>query len=302
MIQLNLTKKVYHSYFLILRGRKIQHQIIRGLSVSIKLNAQISINSSQNTPMRFKDLVRIILICCLFGNTIGLIFITDWVQKVFVNWQQAILLGLVIMLIECLIVYRLLKPFSTEIAYRDLFSVRKLLSAIFMGFVVWTILQIWVHRTFGTAIEFPDRSRLIRYLLVFLFNTFPNALIEEFIFRFLPIRYAEKKALSKQLLLGIGILASVIFSLSHVSVYLLRDLSDWPDLPAVLLSAFFYGTVYFFIYVLTGNIFFTTFIHAFGNSHLLLIDTPQFEAFYFYTFIFVTLIWYVTKTFSRGFR
>jgi len=252
--------------------------------------------------MRFKDLIRIILICCLFGNTVGLIFITDWVQKVFINWQQAIPLGLLIMLIECLIVYRLLNPFTSDISYRDLFSFRKLLSAIFMGFIVWTLLQIWIHRTFGTVIEFPDRSRLIRYSLVFLLNTFPNAMIEEFIFRFLPVRYAEKKSFSKQQLIGLGILSSVIFSLSHVSVYVLRDHSDWTYLPAVLLSAFFYGTVYFFIYVLTGNIFFTTFIHAFGNSHLLLIDTPEFKAFYFYTFIFITLLWYISKTFSRGFR
>lgn len=249
--------------------------------------------------MRFKDLVRIILICCLIANTIGLIFITEWVQKIFINWQHAILLGLVIMLVECLIVYSLLRPFSKEISYRDLFSFRKLLSAVVMGFVVWTLLQIWVYRTFGTAIEFPDRSRLTRYSLVFLFNTFPNALIEEFIFRFLPIRYAENKALSKQLLIGTGLLASVIFSLSHVSVYVLRDHSDWPDLPVILFSAFFYGTVFFFIYILTGNIFFTTFIHAFGNSHLLLIDTPEFEGFHFYTFMLVSLLWYAVRTFSR---
>ena len=252
--------------------------------------------------MRFKDLVRIISVCCLFGNTIGLIFITDWVQKVFTNWQQAILLGLLIILIECLLLYRLLKPFGKEIFYRNSFSFRKLLSAVLMGFLVWTLLQTWIYYSFGTAIEFPNQARLIKYSVIFLFNIFPNAMIEEFIFRFLPVHYAEKEAFSKQKLTGLGILASVVFSLSHVSVYLLRDHSAWPDMPAVLLSAFFYGTVYFFIYILTGNIFFTAFIHAFGNSHLLLIDTQGFEAFYFYTFIFVTLLWYVVKTFSGGYR
>jgi len=252
--------------------------------------------------MRFKDLVRILLICFLYGNTIGLIFITDWVQKVFVIWQQAIPLGLLIMAIECFIFYALLKPFPKELSYHELFSFRKLIYAIVAGLAVWILLQLWTHRTFGTGIEFPDQSRILRYILVFLFNSFPNALIEEFIFRVLPIRYAEKKAFSKQKLIGLGIMASVIFSLSHISVYLLRDHTEWADLPSALVSVFFYGTVYFFIYVITGNIFFTTFIHAFGNNHLLLVDTPGFEAFYFYTFIFVTIIWYAVKMFSKGFR
>lgn len=252
--------------------------------------------------MRFKDLVRIISICCLFANTIGLIFITDWVQKVFVKWQQAISLGLVIIVIECLLFYKLLKPFSAEISYRKLFSFRKLFTAIVMGFVVWTLLQLWTQRTFNTGIEFPDQSKIIRYSLVFLFNSFPNALIEEFIFRFLPVHYAEKKGFSRQPLIGLGIAASIVFSLSHVSVYVLRDHTDWASMPAILLSAFFYGMVYFFIYIITGNIFFTAFIHAFGNNHLLLINTPGFEAFYFYTFIFVTLLWYAGKTFSKSFQ
>ncbi|SEJ19272.1 CAAX protease self-immunity [Dyadobacter koreensis] len=252
--------------------------------------------------MRFKDLVRIILICCLFANTIGLIFITDWVQKVFVNWQQAIPLGLVIILIEYLIFRKLLQPFSKEIPYHMLFSFKKIAPAIVMGFLVWILLQLWTRRTFNTGIEFPDQSKLIRYSLVFLFNSFPNALIEEFIFRFLPVHYAEKKGFSRQQMIGLGIAVSFIFALSHVSVYLFRDHTDWPNLPAILLSAFFYGMVYFFIYIITGNIFFTALIHAFGNNHLVLINTPNFEAFYFYTFIFVTLLWYAGKTFSKGFR
>ncbi|MCF2446275.1 CPBP family intramembrane metalloprotease [Dyadobacter sp. CY345] len=252
--------------------------------------------------MRFKDLARIILTCCLYANTIGLIFITEWVQKVFINWQQAILLGLVIIVMECLLFARLLKPFSATFSYGKLFAARKLLSAILMAFTVWILLQLWTHHTFGTEIEFPDRSKVIKYGLVFLFNSFPNALIEEFIFRFLPARYAENKGLSRQQLIGLGIIVSIIFSLSHVSVYLLRDHTEWSNLTANLLSVFFYGMVYFFIYILTGNIFFTALIHAFGNNQLLLINTPGFEAFYFYTFIFVTLVWYAGATFSKHYR
>lgn len=252
--------------------------------------------------MRFKDLVRILLICCLFANTIGLIFITEWVQKVFVNWQQAIPLGLFIFGMECLLFVRLLKPYRSEFSYGNLFSWKKLSTALVMGLIVWAALQLWTSRVFGTAPEFPSTERVIKYSLIFLFNTFPNALIEEFIFRFLPAHYAEKKGISRQKLIALGIASAIVFSLCHVSVYILRDHTAWADLYSTLLNAFFYGMVYFFIYILTDNLFFTALIHAFGNNQLLLVNTPGFEPFYFYTFIFITLVWFAGKTFSKGFR
>jgi membrane protease YdiL (CAAX protease family) len=251
--------------------------------------------------MRFKDLVRILLICFLFANTIGLIFITEWVQKVFVNWRQAIPLGLLIIGTECLIFARLLKPYQSEFSYRDVFSWKKLINGFLVGLVVWVALQFWSSRTFGVGIEFPSVQRVVKYGFIFLLNSFPNALIEEFIFRFLPVHYAEKKKLPRQKLILLGILAALIFSISHVSVYMLRDQNEWSELYFTLQNAFFYGMVYFFIYILTDNLFFTALIHAFGNNQLLLVNTPGFEPFYFYTFIFITLVWFAVRTFRKGF-
>ena len=245
--------------------------------------------------MRLKDLARIIIICCLFANTIGLIFITEWFQKVFINWQQAIASGVLFFGIECLIFYMLLKPYLPEFSLRKVFSWKRFISAVLMSLAVWLLTQVWMHFKIGANPLYPSSQKVTKYAIIFLLNSFPNALFEEFIFRFLPVHYAEKKGFTNQQLIGLGIIVTFIFSLSHVTSYLFRDHTDLSQLFSALVSVYFFGMVFLFVYLLTGNIYFTTLIHAFDNNKLLLINTVGTEQFYFYTVIFVSLLWFAAR-------
>lgn len=249
--------------------------------------------------MRLKDLAKIILVCCLLANTISLIFITEWAQNILKYWPQAIVLGIIIFAFQSLILAGLIKPYFEEISFRKLFNARKLLIALIMGFVVWTLAQIWVHYTTRLPIDFPSSQRVKKYLLIFLLNSIPAALIEEFIFRFLPVHYAEKKGIPRQQLIGLAICVAIVFSLSHISAYVFRDHTTISELASPLISAFFYGMAYFFVYVVTDNIYFTTLIHAFSNNQLYLVNSPDNDSFYFYTLIFVTLVWFMRKETRR---
>jgi membrane protease YdiL (CAAX protease family) len=252
--------------------------------------------------MRLKDLARIILVCCLLANTISLIFITEWAQKVLGNWQQAIVSGIFIFSIESLILALLLKPYYHEFSLSDLFNRKKLITAIIIGLTVWTLAQVWIYYGTGIPVRFPSSARVTKYFAIFLMNSIPAAMIEEFIFRFLPIHYAEQKGIPRQQLIGLAIGVAVIFSLSHVSAYIFRDHTDLSLLAPPLISAFFYGMAYFFVYVITDNIYFTTLIHAFSNNQLYLVNSPYNDSFYFYTLIFVTLIWFMRKETRRIYR
>lgn len=245
--------------------------------------------------MRLKDLAKIILVCCLLANTISLIFITEWAQNILRNWPQAIVLGIIVFAFQSLVLAGLLEPYFKEILFRTLFNWKKLLVGLFMGFLVWTLAQIWVHYTTGLPVDFPSSSRVRKYLFIFLLNSIPAALIEEFIFRFLPVHYAEKKGIPRQQLIGLAVGVAIIFSLSHISAYVFRDHTDFSALTSPLISAFFYGMAYFFVYVVTDNIYFTTLIHAFSNNQLYLVNSPYNDSFYFYTLIFVTLVWFMRK-------
>jgi membrane protease YdiL (CAAX protease family) len=171
-----------------------------------------------------------------------------------------------------------------------------------MGFAVWTLAQVWIYYGTGIPVRFPSSSRVMKYLTIFLLNSIPAAMIEEFIFRFLPIHYAEKKEIPRQQLIGLAIVIAIVFSLSHVSAYIFRDHTDFSMLAPPLISAFFYGMAYFFVYVVTDNIYFTTLIHAFSNNQLYLVNSPYNDSFYFYTLIFVTLLWFMRKETRRIYR
>lgn len=251
--------------------------------------------------MRLQNLVRIILICCLLANTISLIFITEWAQNILRNWPQAIVLGIIVFVFQSIILAGLVKPYFTEISGRNLFDRKKFLVALIMGFVVWTFAQIWIHYATGLPIDLPSSRRVRKYLFIFLLNSIPAALIEEFIFRFLPVQYAGKKGIPRQQLIGLAIGVAIIFSLSHVSAYVFRDHTDVSALVSPLISAFFYGMAYFFVYVVTDNIYFTTLIHAFSNNQLYLVNSPYNDSFYFYTLIFVTLVWFMRKETRRNY-
>jgi membrane protease YdiL (CAAX protease family) len=249
--------------------------------------------------MRLKDLAKIILVCCLLANTISLIFITEWAQKVLEKWPLATVLGIFIFSIESLILALLLKPYYREFSFRDLFSRKKLVTALIMGATVWILVQIWIYHGTGIPVRYPSSQSVTKYLTIFFLNSIPAALIEEFIFRFLPIHYAEEKTAPRQQLIGLAIVVAIIFSLSHISAYIFRDHTDLTMLAPPLISAFFYGMAYFFVYVVTDNIYFTTLIHAFSNKPLYLIHSPNNDSFYFYTLIFVTLLWLMTKETRR---
>ena len=252
--------------------------------------------------MRLKDLARIILVCCILANTISLIFITEWAQKVLENWRQAIILGIFIFSIESLILALLLKPYYKAFSFRDLFGRKQLVTALIMGLTVWLLVHIWIYYSTGIPVHYPSSLSVTKYLTIFFLNSIPAALIEEFIFRFLPMHYAEKKAVSRPQLIGLTIIIAFIFSLSHVSAYIFRDHTDLSMLAPPLISAFFYGMAYFFVYVATDNIYFTTLIHAFSNKPFYLIHSSNNSSFYFYTLIFVTLLWMIRKETKKVYR
>ncbi|MEO6686569.1 MAG: CPBP family intramembrane glutamic endopeptidase [Dyadobacter sp.] len=249
--------------------------------------------------MRLKDLAKIILICCLLANTISLIFITEWAQNILIHWPQAIVLGIIIFAFQSLILAGLIKPYFKDISVSRLFSRKQLLVGLVAGFAVWILTQIWVHYATGLSIDYLTSSRVRKYLFIFLLNSVPAALIEEFIFRFLPVYYAEKKGISRQQLIILAVGVALIFSLSHVSAYIFRDHTPFSELASPLISAFFYGMAYFFVYFVTDNIYFTTLIHAFSNNQLYLVSSPYNDSFYFYTLIFITLVWFMRREASR---
>ena len=73
-----------------------------------------------------------------------------------------------------------------------------------VGLLVWLIANAAMAYRLpdGFASPAPSRS-FARFWPIFLFNSIPGALIEEYLFRFIPVRFAESQGLSRWQMMGL---------------------------------------------------------------------------------------------------
>jgi membrane protease YdiL (CAAX protease family) len=245
--------------------------------------------------MRLKDLLRILVLNSIFTNVVNLIFFYVWTDNLLKDSKIVLISGFAMFSIQSVLVLWLTKRYRGELFRNKMFAVGRLLQGLLGALSIWLLTQAWTWYSTGAYVEYPAPASTQLFLVIFFLNTFPAAFLEEILFRHLPLRYGENKKLSIQQITILAAGIAFIFSISHISAYLVRDHIPFDQLALPLLSAFFYGLAYFLIYAVTRNIYLVTFIHAFSNNPLYLIDSPYRETFYFYTYIFVMILWLVLR-------
>ena len=237
----------------------------------------------------------ILILNGLFTNAINLASYLLLGEQLLDDWRAVVLSGMIVFALQALLIIRLVKPFLAQLLPTDIFKLQLFIRALFTGLIIWVLTQVWIRYTTGSEITFPEQKRVTVYFLIFVFNSIPAAFLEEILFRHLPLRYGESKHFSPQQITILAVAIGLIFSISHVSAYLFRDHIPFTELSSPLIAAFFYGLAYFLVYAVTRNIYLVTLIHAFSNNPLYLVDSPQRETFYFYTYIFVIILWLILR-------
>jgi membrane protease YdiL (CAAX protease family) len=249
--------------------------------------------------MRLKDLLRILLIFSLFTNAINLVSYYLWDYSLSQNRLEIILYGIGVFSLQSVLIIKLIKPYRAQAPSGRIFSFGIFMKGFSMALLTWILTQVWTMYTTEAQLILPGQGKVLLYLFTFILNTIPAALLEEFVFRHLPIKYSLHKGFSSQQLVILALGIALIFSISHVSAYMMRDHIAFSDLTSPLVGAFFYGLAYFLVYAVTRNIIFVTLIHAFSNDPLYVVDSPFRETFYFYTYIFVTILWLIAKEIEK---
>lgn len=118
----------------------------------------------------------------------------------------------------------------------------------------------------GVAFEMPWYWVPIWFLLML---TVSNGLTEEFVFR----GYIQSKCTaltstsSNGLAAAVGILtAGVLFGIPHIPLGILLEGASLRAIPFILLNNLIPGIAYGLIYYLTRNLWYTGFVHGFGNA------------------------------------
>jgi membrane protease YdiL (CAAX protease family) len=178
---------------------------------------------------------------------------------------------------------------------------KQALTGAVLLFILLNILFIYFANNIGKGLtisnKFNTLSSTTQTLGVFLFNILPGAFIEEISFRafLLPQLYlifnARIKRPSLSIILAI-LISTFIFGISHIPRDLLRFdfnlMNFWSNSGYLFTN----GVVYSIIFLLTRNIWFTVFCHAFFNFSVVVIASESSSGFFSLVFgVALALLW-----------
>ncbi|MPR33904.1 CPBP family intramembrane glutamic endopeptidase [Salmonirosea aquatica] len=243
--------------------------------------------------MRQRHLWIILLANGLFALLANLLFFFDIIGPVksFTNKWPLILLGVMVYSIQIGLIYFLVRKYAPPRWLIQPFRGKEWLLGVTIGLLVWLVANI------AQAYRLPDGfSKLgstrsfARFLPVFLLNSIPGAVIEEYLFRFLPVRFAESQGLSRRRTIVLFLAVLVFFTATHIPAYLWQYHNPlWS-----LWSPFTMGGAYLFVYYATRNLAFTTLFHAFYNNHWMLYGPSVIKD--YSLVIMVSMLWFLWRT------
>lgn len=131
-----------------------------------------------------------------------------------------------------------------------------------------------------------DQGDWINFSGVFLLNSLPGAAMEEWLFRYFPVRFVHSASFWIPAN-AILIFMLLLFTLIHIPAFVFQYNTDLSSLGNIFVT----GIFLFLIYFTTRNVLFTALFHAFCNNPKFLMDSV-FNWQYFYASVFaVTLAW-----------
>lgn len=203
-------------------------------------------------------------------------------------------LGLLVYSAQAMLIYYLVKRYADLRWLLQPFKARSWLRGVAVGLLVWLAANTFLALRLPEGFERIGAARgFDRFLPVFLFNSLPGALVEEYLFRYLPVRFAESRRLSRQRTLLLFMAVLLFFTATHIPAYLWQYHNTlWS-----LWSPFTMGAAYFFVYYATRNLAFTTLFHAFHNNVWMLVGRSEIRD---YSLVIVaSIIWFFWRTSRR---
>ncbi len=204
-------------------------------------------------------------------------------------------LGLMVYSIQAVLIYFLVKKYADRRWLRQPFKVQDWLRGPAIGLLVWLVANAFlILRLPGEFQRIVSTNGFGRFLPIFLLNSLPGALIEEYLFRYLPVRLAESLRLSRQRTLLLFLAVLVFFTATHIPAYLWQYHNPlWS-----LWSPFTMGAAYFFVYYATRNLAFVTLFHAFYNNSWMLVGRSEIRD---YSLVIVaSIVWFFWRTSRRN--
>jgi hypothetical protein len=243
--------------------------------------------------MRASDLWLILIANGLFALVTNLLFLFDAIRplKSSQNLWNPLLLGMGVYGIQLALIAYLVTRLIARSWLIDALRVKDWYWGLVVGLLIWVVANgVTAYRTPYEYLRLNPMRGFSRFVWIFLFSSLPGALIEEYLFRYLPVRYAEYRGLSRVKTIMLFLAVLVFFTATHIPAYLWQyKISIW-----TLWSPFTMGTAFFFVYYATRNLAFTAFFHAFTNQSWMLFGSADITD--YSLVIVVSIVWFFVRT------
>ncbi len=243
--------------------------------------------------MKQRHLWTILLANGLFALFANLLFFFDLIGPIRTspNKWPFIVLGLMVYSIQIVLIYVLVRKYAPTRWLFQPFRGKEWLWGVGMALLVWLMANAAKGYLLPGSLPQPNSMRsFTRFLPIFLFNSIPGALIEEYLFRFLPVRYADIRAFSRRQTVVLFLTVLVFFTATHIPAYLWQYHSTlWS-----LWNPFSMGAAFLFVYYATRNMAFTTLFHAFYNNSWMLYGSSNVKD--YSLIIVVSMLWFLWRS------
>jgi membrane protease YdiL (CAAX protease family) len=229
---------------------------------------------------------RILLVNSLLIAVVNGLFYWQTVKSLLNQGITVILIGLALYTVQLITTYLLLERQKLWLAWP--FQGKRVLQALRATVIVQIVTVCLITGLTNYTQVTPVSNQVLSFLPVFILNSLPGALMEEWLFRYLPFRFGQQFGKRYQpILLCLGVLA--LFALIHIPAYLLQYEIGLAELGQV----FMMGVFFLIVYILTQNLFFTALFHGLTNRPLYFVESPYYQICFYVSVLVVSVVWAV---------
>jgi|GEM_PF-6810259 len=230
--------------------------------------------------MSHKIYIRIVIRIIALAYCVQIISNSEWLGLFLANSSNVIISGLVVCIAEIFIIrkflgnqYKLLwSPFGAKRIWHALLAF-----LLILMLTTLSVKKLDQHKVLEGLEGLPV------YLLAFFLNLVPNALTEEWIFRFFPTVITKNNSVFRTVLFYGGV--TIVFMLIHLPKFYINGHLD--DLGKVFTA----GVTFFVIYLVTRNLPFVVLVHAFTNKAWFVYDSSSNWLFLYSSIALVSICW-----------
>ncbi|WP_354004311.1 CPBP family intramembrane glutamic endopeptidase [Spirosoma liriopis] len=237
--------------------------------------------------MSLKLFTKILLVNIIIVIIMNICFYFEFFKVLLSNYIISILLGLLFLCLQFAIVLYILK--KNKFWLTDPFQKKSILKGIALTGIIHIIIYL-LSVFFSNGILNKNIHIKSTYFFTFIFNSLPNALSEEWLYRYLPLRYSKQFSKKSKTFLVI-VITLLIFTIIHIPSYIFQYNISLNQLYIVLAN----GIFFWFIYLSTKNLSFTVICHSLTNLPFNIYNLNYYMTYFYIAVTFTCIIWYVLR-------